>query len=132
MPWITTLVLALGVAAGSFGTVWWTRHRARQRRRIPKIWPLDERPIMNSREQKVWDLLVKTFRGHHVMVKLPITRFTAPRAGHDPAGLYELLSDVYCTFTVCGHDGRVIGCIDVNGPQSISKGHRMLKLSLLF
>jgi hypothetical protein len=87
---------------------------------------------MNSGERKVWDHLVQAFRGHHVMVKLPMTRFTVPRAGQDPTRWYELLSDVYCTFTICGHDGRVIGCIDVNGPQGISKSNRLLKLSLLF
>jgi hypothetical protein len=129
---ITTLVSVLGVAAGSLGTIWWTRHQAKKRRRIPKIWPLDERPIMNSGEQKVWRHLLQAFRGHHVMIKLPITRFTVPRAGQDPARLYGLLGDVYCTFTLCGHDGRVIGCIDVNGPQGISKGNRLLKLGLLF
>jgi hypothetical protein len=129
---ITGLVAVLGVAAGSLGTLWWTRHRSKARRRIPAIWPLDERAIMNSAERKVWDFLRQAFRGHHVMVKLPLTRFTTPRAGQDPTRWYELLSDVYCTFAVCSQDGKVIGCIDVNGPQGISKSNRLLKLSLLF
>lgn len=124
-------IALLGVLVGVLGSVGWARRQAKARRRIPKDWPLDPRVIANSQERQVWNYLLRTFRGQHVMVKLPITRFTLPRSGENRAHWYQMLSGVYCTFTVCGPDGRVIGCVDVPGPGGISRSNRLLKLSLL-
>ncbi len=65
------------------------------------------------------------------MIKVPVTRFTLPRAKENSEHWYQLLSGVYCTFTVCGADGRVVGCVDVPGIKGLSRGNMQLKLTLL-
>jgi hypothetical protein len=124
-------LLALALCAGILGNRWWTRRAAKARRRIPKHWPLEPRGMANSEERKVWRWLVRVFFDHHVMVKVPVTRFTLPRAKEDSAHWYELLSGVYCTFTVCGDDGQVVGCVDVPGAKGISRRNLQLKVTLL-
>jgi hypothetical protein len=44
---------------------------------------------------------------------------------------YQLLGGVYCTFTICKSDGKVIGCLDVPGKNALPRSTRMLKHSLL-
>ncbi len=87
--------------------------------------------MANSEERKVWRWLERVFFDHHVMIKVPVTRFTLPRTKENSAHWYQLLSGVYCTFTVCGADGRVVGCVDVPGANGISRGNMQLKLTLL-
>ena len=87
--------------------------------------------MANSEECKVWRWLVRVFFDHYVMVKVPVTRFTFPHAGQNSAHWYQLLSGVYCTFTICGPDGQVVGCVDVPGRNGISRSNRKLKLTLL-
>jgi hypothetical protein len=87
--------------------------------------------MANSEERKVWRWLVRVFFDHHVMIKAPVTRFTLPRAKENSAHWYQLLSGVYCTFTVCGDDGQVVGCVDVPGVKGLSRGNLQLKLTLL-
>lgn len=65
------------------------------------------------------------------MIKTPVTRFTLPSGKENGAHWYQLLSGVYCTFTVCASDGHVVGCVDVLGPRGISRSNRQLKLTLL-
>ena len=65
------------------------------------------------------------------MIKVPVTRFTLPRAKENSAHWYDLLSGVYCTFTVCRADGQVVGCVDVPGVNRLSRGNMQLKLTLL-
>ncbi|WBY02285.1 hypothetical protein PE066_01780 [Ramlibacter tataouinensis] len=120
-----------GIAAGIIGHVWWINHAAKARRRIPRHWPLDSRRMANSQECRVWRWLVGVFPDQHVMVKLPVTRFTLPRAGENSEYWYQLLGGVYCTFTVCRSDGQVVGCVDVPGPKGLSRSNRHLKLMLL-
>ena len=128
---LTGAIAVLGMLAGLFGNVWWTRRAAKARRRIPKHWPLDPRTMANSEECKVWRWLIRVFFDHYVMVKVPVTRFTFPRVSENSVQWYELLSGVYCTFTVCGPDGHVVGCVDVPGRNGISRSNRKLKLTLL-
>lgn len=120
-----------GTFAGILGSLWWARRVAKQRRRIPKHWPLDPRRMTNSTECVVWSWLNRVFVDHRVMVKIPVTRFTLPTDKENGAHWYQLLSGVYCTFTVCTPDGRVVGCVDVLGPSGISRSNRQLKLTLL-
>ena len=87
--------------------------------------------MANSEERRVWRWLIRVFFDHHVMIKVPVTRFTLPRAKENSAHWYQLLSGVYCTFTVCGADGQVVGCVDVPGVNGISRGNMQLKLTLL-
>ena len=121
----------IGALAGVLGSLWWARRAARQRRRIPKHWPLDARRMANSAECQVWHWLNRVFFDHHVMIKAPVTRFTMPRTKQESGHWYQLLSGLYCTFTVCASDGRVVGCVDVPGPTGISHSNRRLKLTLL-
>jgi hypothetical protein len=125
---IATLV---GISAGILGSLWWARRVAKQRRRIPKHWPLDPRRMVSSAESRVWRWLNRVFFDQHIMIKVPVTRFTMTRSKESTAHWYQLLSGVYCTFTVCGSDGRVVGCVDVVGPKGVSRSNRLLKLTLL-
>ena len=42
-----------------------------------------------------------------------------------------MLSGAYCTYTICNGQGQVVGCIDLLGPQGLSRGNRQLKQTLL-
>ena len=125
LPGLLALVC---LCAGILGNRWWTHRAAKARRRIPKHWPLEPRAMANSQERKVWRWLVRVFFDQHVMVKVPLTRFTLPRSKENSEHWYQLLSGVYCTFTVCGADGQVVGCVDVPGAQGISRGNMQLKM----
>ena len=125
---IATIV---GTFAGILGSLWWARRIAKQRRRIPKHWPLDPRRMASSAECVVWHWLNRVFFDHHIMIKIPVTRFTLPSGKENGAHWYQLLSGVYCTFTVCASDGHVVGCVDVLGPNGISRSNRQLKVTLL-
>ncbi|MGV3493981.1 MAG: hypothetical protein ACO1OY_08945 [Ramlibacter sp.] len=125
------LVALASSMAGFFACSWKAKRAARARRRMPKHWPLDARRIVNSQEHRVWLWLRQAFEGHHVMIKMPVTRFTLPRGGENSAYLYQLLGGVYCTFTISRDDGRIVGCVDVPGLQGISRTNRQIKLALL-
>jgi hypothetical protein len=133
----TPIFILLGITAivGTFAGIlwnrWWARRVAKQRKRIPKHWPLDPRRMVSSAECLVWHWLNRVFVDHHVMIKTPVTRFTLPSDKENGAHWYQLLSGVYCTFTICASDGHVVGCVDVLGPRGISRGNRQLKLTLL-
>lgn len=119
--------LGLGVALLAL----YQRRQTRKQRRIPRDWPLRVRPLVNNREKLVWVWLAKVMFDQQILVKLPVTRFTAPQAGTNAAHWYHMLNGVYCTFTVCNMEGQIIGCIDVPGPQGLSMGNQTLKHNLL-
>lgn len=128
--WLLPLVPAL-LALGA-----WLHHvvmdrRERRRKRIPKHWPLGVRPIVNSEEALVWHWLSRAFYDHHVMIKMPVTRFTLPKDRDQSMAWYRLLGGVYCTFTICSPEGNAVGCIDVPGRTEIPRSTRLLKHSLL-
>ncbi len=122
-------IAGLGLGAGMlYG---YQRRQTRAQRRIPRDWPLAVRPLVNNREKLVWVWLAKVMFDQQILVKLPVTRFTAPKQGTDAAHWYHLLNGVYCSFTVCSMEGNIIGCIDVPGPQGLSMGNQTLKHNLL-
>jgi hypothetical protein len=125
------MTLLIGALAGHFATEWWQQRQAKAKRRIPSHWPLDPRTMANTEECRVWRWLIRVFFDHFVMIKVPVTRFTFPRKDQDSAYWFELLSGVYCTFTICGPDGQVVGCIDVPGRHGLSRSNQKLKLALL-
>ena len=133
VQWVVfAALMALGgIAAGVLGSRWWAARAAKARRRIPRHWPLDPRTMANSEECKVWRWLIRVFFDHYVMIKVPVTRFTFPHRNQNSAHWYHLLGGVYCTFTICGPDGQVVGCVDVPGRNGISRSNRKLKLTLL-
>lgn len=120
-----------GMLAGAGCMYWRSRFLQRQNRKIPSVWPLRLRPLVNSRERKVWIWLTKVMFDQQVVIKLPVTRFTIPSAQTEATHWYKLLNGVYCTFTVCGLDGKVLGCVDVPGAAGLSLGNQTLKHSLL-
>jgi hypothetical protein len=111
--------------------VWLSSRATKMRQSIPRRWPLNPRLLASTEERKVWHWLHETFADHHIMMKLPVTRFTLPRDKEQGQHWYKLLSGVYCTLTVCAPDGRVMGCVDVPGTNRISRSNRQLKQTLL-
>lgn len=130
------LLLALAmavalVAAGAWGYRAWGIRVAKLQQRIPKKWPLAQRALVSTEEFGVWRWLMHTFPEHRVMIKLPLTRFAMPHEREQANALHQLLGAVYCTFTVCGVDGKVVGCVDVPAAgDSQRRGYR-IKRSLL-
>jgi len=128
--WIAGSACA-GVIAGAMLCLWNIRRTAKKHKRIPRHWPLNPRGLVNTEERKVWLWLSRVFFDHHVMIKIPVTRFTIPENQKTGLHWYNLLSGVYCTFTICATDGTVVGCVDVPGAKGISRSNRQLKLTLL-
>lgn len=124
-------IFAAGLALGLAVYYAYVHIQARNRRRIPREWPLKARPLVNNREKQVWIWLLKVMFDQQVLVKVPVTRFTAPHMQSDATHWYQLLNGLYCTFTVCALDGQVIGCIDVPGAHGLSLGNQALKHKLL-
>lgn len=129
--WLAVLTVVASLAAGAALYALWLGRATRKRMAIPKEWPLSPRVLANTDERRIWDWLCKVFYNHHVMIKIPVTRFTLPRQPKEGQHLYNLLAGVYCTLTVCGSDGRVIGCVDVMGRNGISRSNARLKRTLL-
>ena len=128
------IVAGLMAVSGALGAYVYAMHLKKQdmaKRRIPRKWPLTVRAMANSREKLVWRWMMRAFSDHHVMLKLPVTRFTMPQVKEEGQHWFEILGGVYCTFTVCNADGHVIGCVDVPGPQGLSLSNQTLKHTLL-
>lgn len=130
--WVyAAIAAAAGVAASLLAFSLRANRLARKRKQFPKHWPLQSRVIVNTEECRVWGWLAKVFYDHHVMIKMPVTRFTLPHSAASGEHWHELLSGVYCTFTICAGDGRVVGCVDVPRKGGFSRSNRQLKQSLL-
>jgi hypothetical protein len=132
LGWLIVAIAMLASAAvGAFCYAWWLNKLELSKRRIPRKWPLTVRSMVNSRERRAWRWLVRAFIDHHVMVKLPVTRFTMPQVKEQGQHWFHILNGVYCTFTVCTPDGNVIGCVDVPGLHGFSLSNQTLKHTLL-
>lgn len=129
----TALLLALVPVLGTISVGYWLRLRwvEKEKRRIPRHWPLHARPLVNSEEMQLWRWLIETFDDHHVMLKVPVTRFTRPNPSENGLYWYGLLKNTTCTFAICSHDGQVVGCVDVPKPTGLSSKSRNLKHNLL-
>ncbi len=130
-PWLLAVLLPVVAVAGAWLQRVWTARSARARRKLPEHWPLAIRSVVNSEEARVWHWLSRAFYDHHILIKLPVTRFTLPREKQESMDWYKLLGGVYCTFTICRADGRVVGCVDVPGSTGIPRSTRAVKHSLL-
>lgn len=131
LTWMASaLMLCLGMALGAMFYASWQRRRAQAVRRVPRESRIVKRALVNSREKRVWLWLAGAFPQHHVMVKMPVTRFTTPLAEADREQWFALLSDVYCSFSVATPEGTVIGCVDVPGPNGLSKSNLAVKRKL--
>lgn len=130
--WLWTVLASVaGLVVGFLVCEGRARRVDRERKRIPKHWPLHSRVLANTEECKVWRWLSKVFYDHHIMIKIPVTRFTLPRSKESGVHWYQLLSGVYSTFTICAADGHVVGCVDVLRDNNLSRRNRHLKLTLL-
>ena len=130
-PMLMALAFIAALGAGALGQALLMRRVARQRRRAPDAWPLAARAIINSEERKTWRWLELAFVDYSVMVKMPVTRFSIPNSKQEGAHWFELLSSLYCTFTVVRADGKVVGCVDLPSRSGgRNKSHRM-KASVL-
>ncbi len=131
MNWLFGIAaLSFGMALGAVLYAWWQNRAALARRRVPRQSRIVKRLLVNTREKRVWHWLVGTFTQHHVMVKMPVTRFTTPQAEADREQWFALLNDVYCTFTVATPEGTVIGCVDVPGTNGIPQSNLLIKRKL--
>ena len=126
-------VFAAGLVflAGLAMLVWRQGSKVPPRPQIPKVWPLLPRALVNSKERQIWTWLSEVMHDQQIMVKLPVTRFTIPAEQEGAEHWYNMLNRVYCTFTVCRLDGRVIGCVDVPGNAGLSMSNQTLKYGLL-
>ncbi len=134
--WLMTLAgVLLGAALGIFLHWGWVRRRTSRKLRLPARWLLDARALVNSEEQEVWKWLRAAFSDHAVMVKVPVMRFTIPSTRNQPENKrqdwHQLLEGVYCSFSICSLDGKVVGCVDVPGKRGQSRAQREMKEELL-
>lgn len=137
----TVLLASAAVLAAVVGTAVYRRRprgasaaaasRRGALRKLPLHWPLNPRAVANTAERRAWRWLCDTFPDHHIIPKLPLTRFTQPRAAGEGREWFDMLSSAYCSFTLCDADARVVGCVDVLGPQGLSRDNRLLKQTLL-
>ena len=127
-PWLLTALAVLCAA-------WLWRRRAPaappRKRRAAQPVAVQPRAMLGRTELQVWRWLQQVFPDHHVMAKLPVTRFCMPRDPATAESLFAMLGGVYCTFTLCDEAGRAIGCVDVVGARRLSRGNRQLKQTLL-
>jgi hypothetical protein len=131
---ITALALVIGIGVGIAIYIVIQRGKSSAKLRLPESWPLTARGLVTTDELEVLKWLRVTFSDHMVMVKVPVLRFTTPTDRDQPGGSdrwQEMLAGVYCTFTVCSFNGRVVGCVDVPGKRDLGRSNRQLKESLL-
>ena len=121
---------ACSMGLGAAGHSIWQAGKARKKRRLPEQWHLQTRLLLSSTELEVWHWLQRAFFEYDVLVKIPLIRFMAPRSASEGKRSHELIKDLYCSFTICGVDGTVIGCIDVPGSRGLKTSTRHLKQTL--
>ena len=134
--WLLPLAgILLGVALGIVLNQGWARRKNSHKLRLPLRWLLHSRVLATPEEQEVWKWLRTAFSDHAVMVKVPVMRFTIPntrnRTDNQDQHWHQLLEGVYCTFSICAFDGKVVGCVDVPGKRGLSRDQREMKEDLL-
>lgn len=128
------LALVAGTLLGAGLYAWWLRARRVPDLLVPDKWPLAARSLLTSQEQAGLKWLAATFHDHLVMVKVPVLRFTVPTHKKQESTAerwQELLNGVYCTYTVCTPQGKVVGCVDLPGKHGLPQATRALKEKLL-
>ena len=128
------LALVVGTLLGAGLYAWWLRARRVPDPLVPDKWPLTARSLLTSQERAGLKWLTATFDDHLVMVKVPVLRFTVPTHKKQESTAerwQELLNGVYCTYTVCTPQGKVVGCVDLPGKHGLSQATRALKEKLL-
>ena len=124
------LALVAGTLLGAGLYAWWLRARRVPDLLVPDKWPLAARSLLTSQEQAGLKWLAATFDDHLVMVKVPVLRFTVPTHKKQESTAerwQELLNGLYCTYTVCTPQGKVVGCVDLPGKHGLPQATRALK-----
>ena len=129
----TTILLVVIAVLGYAGTfvLWMKRRRTGNGRAQPNqqrvsvfadvnelfegAHPVMSRPLLRSpAERSAWLWLrYDVFPKHNVLPKAPFTRFTLLRDPVLSKKWFEVLSSIYCTFTICSDAGLTIGCVDL-------------------
>lgn len=128
------LALVAGAPLGAGLHAWWLRTSQVSDPPVPDTWPLATRSLLTSEERAGLKWLKATFHDHMVMVKVPVLRFKVPtHKSQDTAAQrwQALLNGVYCTYTVCTPQGKVVGCVDLPGKRGLPQATRELKEKLL-
>lgn len=128
------LAIAAGALLGAWLYGWWLRTRQVPDPLVPDKWPLAARSLLTSEERAGLKWLTAAFHDHMVMVKVPVLRFTVPthKAQDTAAQRWQpILNGVYCTYTVCTLQGKVVGCVDLPGKHGLPQPARELKEKLL-
>jgi hypothetical protein len=84
--------------------------------------------LFSEVDRSVWLWLQEVFPEHEVLVKVPVVRFLSGNS--NDLKMLIRIKDIYCSFTVCSSKGKVIGCIDVPGPQGLKASRYELKKKL--
>ena len=131
LPWI--LLAFLAGASGTAGLFYKREQmRASGKRRHPSSLHVKPRRILTGTEREIWRWLQAVFPNHHIMVKMPMTRFTLPGTPDKRMETFSCLSNLYCSFTICTKRARVIGCIDIAGGRTtLSGSNQELKQAIL-
>jgi hypothetical protein len=122
------LAAAMGISGGVVGCRGWAGLRRRQMNKLPDHGDLKLRPLFNELDQAAWLWLQHVFAEHKILIKVPLVRFLSGGTA-DFQSLVQI-KGMYCTFTVCSSQGRVLGCIDVVGAKAIHESQRELKKKL--
>ena len=130
-PVLMLVCLVAALVTGAYFYALWVKRSARQRRRAPNEWPLTARAIINSEERRIWRWLELAFVDYSVMVKMPVTRFSVPNSQEQGVYWFELLSGLYCTFTVVRADGQVMGCVDLTSSSVGKSNPQRMKAAVL-
>ena len=128
----TTILLVVIAVLGYIGTftLWMKRRRAENAGQLSQqresgfvnvnelfegAHPVMSRPLLRSpAERSAWLWLrYDVFSKHNVLPKVPFTRFTLLRDPVLSKKWFEVLSSIYCTFTICSDAGLAIGCVDL-------------------
>ena len=122
---------AAAIAAALMLKRWHAGRAARLKRKTLPRWPLTSRAVTSTKQRIAWHWMTQTFFDHAVMIKLPVTRFLLPQTLQQGRSWYELLGNVYCTFTLVDAAGNVVGCVDVASALANTKRAQSFKRSLL-
>ena len=131
--WPVLLFVGALLAFWAGAATWAARSKRDEIRRLkaPSKWPLSPRAIINSEERRMWRWLELAFVDYSVMVKIPVTRFSMPNSRQEGIYWFQLLSSLYCSFTVVRADGQVMGCVDLPSHSGEKNKSQRMKASFL-
>lgn len=122
------LAAMLGIFVGIVGYRGYLDFSTRQAQKLPDHAAPKLKSLFNELDQAAWLWLQQVFPEHKILLKIPLLRFLSG-GSVDLQSLVQF-KGIYCTFTVCSAQGRVVGCIDVAGARPIHVNRRDFKKKL--